>query len=190
MATPLPVEPSPKARRIASVSGWSSSAVTAAASSSAAFTRAAAARSAGPRLPPGRPSWPGIRSTSARRAAASGSVASRLARPMWPCAALAAASARSSLTPSRTSAAVTAAVAGIRSVTSRQRDLIVVGRSSADGAQSSQTVRGAGSSMALSSALAACSVARSASSNRITRQPPSTGAAAARSTSSLVWRTP
>ena len=46
----------------------------------------------------------------------------------------------------------------MRSVTSRQRDLIVVTRSSADGAHSSQTVRGAGSSIALSSAFAACSV--------------------------------
>ncbi len=60
----------------------------------------------------------------------------------------------------------------MRSVTSRQRDLIVVGRSSAAGAHSSHTVRGAGSSIAFSSALAACSVARSASSNSTTRQPP------------------
>jgi hypothetical protein len=84
----------------------------------------------------------------------------------------------------------TAAVPGIRSVTSRQRDLMVVGRSSAYGAQSSQMVRAAGSSIALSSALAACSVARSASSNKTMRQRPTTGAAAAFRTRSLVWRTP
>ena len=73
---------------------------------------------------------------------------------------------------------------------SLHRDLIVVGRSAADGAQSSQMVRGGGSSMALSSAFAACSVARSASSNSTIRQPPYTGEADALSTSSLVCLTP
>ena len=71
--------------------------------------------------------------------------------------------------PSRAASTwATAADGGTRSVTTRQRDLIVVTRSSADGAHSSQTVRGAGSSIALSSALAACSVHRSASSNSTT----------------------
>ena len=92
--------------------------------------------------------------------------------------------------PERSSTAATASVGGVRRVTRRQRDLIVVGRSSAYGAQSSQTVRGDGSSIAFSSAFAACSVARSASSKRTTRQRPLTGAVAAFSTSSLVCRTP
>ena len=80
--------------------------------------------------------------------------------------------------------------AGTRSVTTRHRDLIVVTRSSALGAHSSQTVRGAGSSIAFSSAFAACSVHRSASSNSTTSQRPPDGAPAARSTRSLVCRTP
>ena len=84
----------------------------------------------------------------------------------------------------------TASDGGTRSVITRQRDLIVVTRSSADGAHSSQTVRGAGSSIALSSALAAASVHRSASSNSTTRQRPPDGAPAARSTRSLVCFTP
>ncbi len=93
--------------------------------------------------------------------------------------------------PSRSaSTAATASDGGTRSVTTRQRDLIVVTRSSADGAHSSQTVRGAGSSIALSSALAAASVHRSASSNSTTRQRPPDGAPAARSTRSLVCFTP
>ena len=64
-------------------------------------------------------------------------------------------------TPSRSSISATAAVGGVRSVISLRRDLIVVGRSAADGAQSSQIVRGGGSSIALSSAFAACSVVHS-----------------------------
>ena len=84
----------------------------------------------------------------------------------------------------------TASDGGTRSVITRQRDLIVVTRSSALGEQSSHTVRGAGSSIALSSALAAASVHRSASSNSTTCQRPPDGAPAARSTRSLVCFTP
>ena len=109
---------------------------------------------------------------------------------MWPSDALAAASASELATPSRSRISATAAVGGVRSVTRRHLDKIVGVRSAADGAHSSQIVRGGGSSMALSSALAACSVARSASSNSTTRHPPYTGDAAAFSTSSLVCRTP
>ena len=79
---------------------------------------------------------------------------------------------------------------GVRSVTSRHRDRMVVTSSSAEGAQSSQTVRGAGSSIALSRAFAACSVARSASSKTTTSQRPPVGAPAARSTRLRVCRTP
>ena len=109
---------------------------------------------------------------------------------MWPCAARAAASARSGSTPSRASTSATAADGGVRNVTSRHRDRIVVTSSSADGAHSSQTVRGAGSSIALSRALAACSVARSASSNTTTCQRPPDGAPAARRTRPRVCLTP
>ena len=109
---------------------------------------------------------------------------------MWPLAARAASSASCAPTPSACRTAATASVGGVRSVTRRQRDRMVVGRSSAYGAHSSHTVRGAGSSIAFSSALAACSVHRSASSNRMTRQRPLTGAVAALRTRSRVWRTP
>jgi adenylate cyclase len=58
-----------------------------------------------------------------------------------------------------------AGTAGVRSATTRHRDRMVIGTSSwwSDGAQSRNTVRGGGSSTALSSALAAPSVNRSAS---------------------------
>ena len=93
--------------------------------------------------------------------------------------------------PSRSvSTLATASDDGTTSVTIRQRDLIVGTRSSAEGAQSSQTVCGAGSSIALSRALAACSVHRSASSNRTICQRPPVGLPAARSTSSRVCFTP
>ena len=61
------------------------------------------------------------------------------------CAARAAASAAAGSIPSRViSTLATAADAGTTSVTTRQRDLIVGTRSSADGAHSSQTVRRVG----------------------------------------------
>ena len=132
-----------------------------------------------------------MRSTSSRRLAASASLASLRARPMCPWAALAAASARRGSIPSRrASRPATASDGGVRSTISLHRDRIVGGRSSADGAHSSHTVRGAGSSMALSSAFAAASVARSASSNSTTCQRPPAGAVAACSTRSLVCFTP
>ena len=187
LATPLPVDPSPNARRSDSRSGSSSSSVTALASSSAVRTKEAAADNAGP----SDTAASGTRSTSARRAAAEASRAKRRARPTCPCAARAAASAAAGSIPSRViSTLATAADAGTTSVTTRHRDLIVGTRSSADGAHSSHTVRGVGSSMALSNALAACSVHRSASSNTTTCQRPPAGAPAARSTRSRVCLTP
>ena len=79
---------------------------------------------------------------------------------------------------------------GVASVTSRQRERIVGSTSSTVGAHSSQTVRAVGSSMALSSALQACSVSRSASSTIITCQRRPTGASAERRTSSRTSSTP
>lgn len=109
---------------------------------------------------------------------------------MSPWAARAASSATSWGTPSRvTRTFATASVEGVPSVTTRQRERIVMIMSSGEGAHSSHTVRGGGSSMALSSALAAASVTRSASSNSTIRQRPSVGAPAALSTSSRVCRT-
>src|SRR6185437_7138732 len=57
--------------------------------------------------------------TSSRRAAASASVASRRARPICPCAARAAVSARSGATPSALSTSAIASAGGVRSTTRR-----------------------------------------------------------------------
>ena len=83
----------------------------------------------------------------------------------------------------------TASYGGIRSVTRRHRDRTVGSRSSDDGAQSSHTPRGGGSSSAFSNALSACSVNRSASSMTVTCQRPRVGASAARATSRRVSAT-
>ncbi len=69
----------------------------------------------------------------------------------------------------------TASAAGVRSTSSRERDRMVGSTSWTEGAQSSQTVRGDGSSTALSSALAAASVSRWAASIMITDQRPPVG---------------
>ncbi len=73
-------------------------------------------------------------------------------------------------------------------MTTRQRDRMVTETSSGwvDGVQSRKTVRGDGSSTALSSALPAASVSRSASSMSTTCQRPPVGALAARSTSARI----
>ena len=81
------------------------------------------------------------------------------------------------------STSATAAVGGVRSDRWRQRDRTVGSTSSTAGAQSSQTVRGVGSSIAFSSALPAWSVSRSASSTTMTCQRPPAGCRAARDTS-------
>ena len=95
---------------------------------------------------------------------------------MWLCAALAANDATAGSTPSRrTSSAATSATGGTRRPTCRQRERIVTSTSSAEGAQSSHTVRGGGSSIALSSRLPLVSLSRSASSTTMTRQRPSEG---------------
>ena len=74
--------------------------------------------------------------------------------------------------------------------TSRQRDRIVGSTSSTVGAHSIQTVRSVGSSIALSSALQACSVSRSASSTIMICQRRPTGASAERRTRSRTSSTP
>ena len=85
---------------------------------------------------------------------------------------------------------MTSSTDGVASTTSRVRDRIVGSTSSTVGAQSSQTVRSVGSSIALSSALAAWSVSRSASSTTITCQRRPTGASAEVRTSSRTSSTP
>ena len=83
---------------------------------------------------------------------------------MWPWLARAAYDARSGSQPSAVRKPATSAAVGVLSATSRHRERMVGSRSSTVGAHSIQTVRGLGSSIALSSALQACSVSRSASS--------------------------
>src|SRR3954454_2162615 len=92
----------------------------------------------------------------------------------------------------RISTSATASADGWRSGTTRHRDRIVTEMSSGcvDGVQSRNTVRGGGSSMALSSALAACSVSRSASSITTACQRPPEGAVPARRTSARISLTP
>ena len=105
---------------------------------------------------------------------------------MWPCDTRAAKSAICGLMPSRVvRTSVTACVDGVRSCRWRQRERMVGKMSCRVGAQSNQTVRLPGSSIALSRALAADSVRRSASSITTTRQPPIDGAHATRVRSSL-----
>ena len=164
-----------------------SSSVTAAASSSAAFTSAAAAR----RGRPGRSATAGTgaprRGAAAppRRWPAGGPGRCAPARPgRRP------APAAGSTPSRRASTSATAADGGVRSVTSRHRDRIVVTRSSADGAHSSHTVRGGGSSIALSRALAP---ARWPGRRPRTARPasgPPDGAPRPRSTRSRVCLTP
>ena len=93
-------------------------------------------------------------------------------------------------TPCRSSSAATARAGGVRSDTCRQRDRIVTSTSSVVGAQSSQTVCGAGSSRLFSMASAAWSVSRSASSTITTAQRPRVGDIAALSTRSRTSSTP
>ena len=84
---------------------------------------------------------------------------------------------------------VTASRDGVRNCRWRQRERIVGRRSCSVGAQSNQTVRVPGSSIALRSALAADSVRRSASSMTTTRQPPIDGAQETRVRSSRISST-
>ena len=84
----------------------------------------------------------------------------------------------------------TAATLGVCRVSIRQRERTVATTSSGVGAQSTQTVRGAGSSMLFSKASAPRSVTRSASSTTITCQRPSVGLIAARRTRSRTSSTP
>ena len=88
---------------------------------------------------------------------------------MCPCEARAENSATCTGIDSATRSLVTAATDGVRSVRLRVRDRIVGSTSERVGAQSNQTVRSPGSSIALSSAFAADSVRRSASSIITTR---------------------
>ena len=111
--------------------------------------------------------------------------------PMCDCAARAAYAAMAGSTPSRrTSSSATSSGGGMRRRTWRERLRIVTMTSSTLGAHSSHTVRGTGSSSALSSASAARSVRRSASSMTMTRQRPTVGddcACNARSRASRTW---
>ncbi len=129
--------------------------------------------------------------TSRRRRRVSSSRASARARPMWPWLARAAYDAVSTPSPSvRTRKSVTSSTDGVASTTSLVRDRIVGSTSSTVGAHSSHTVRSVGSSIALSSALAAWSVSRSASSTIITCQRLPTGASAELRTRSRTSSTP
>ena len=92
--------------------------------------------------------------------------------------------------PCRTRKPATSSTDGVDRVTRRQRERIVGRRSSTVGAHSIHTVRSVGSSIALSSALAAWSVSRSASSTIITCQRRPTGASAERRTRSRTSSTP
>ena len=85
------------------------------------------------------------------------------------------------MSPSRRSTSATASDDGVTRRTWRQRDRNVTEKSSgsSDGAQSRNTVRSGGSSTALSRALPACSVSRSASSMTTTCQRPVLGRRAA-----------
>ena len=110
---------------------------------------------------------------------------------MWPWLARAAYDARSGVTPSRaTRWAAISSGAGVASTTRRVRDRIVGSTSSTVGAHRIHTVRAVGSSIALSSALQACSVSRSASSMIITCHRSPTGESAALRTSSRTSSTP
>ena len=94
-------------------------------------------------------------------------------------------------TPSRrTRTSATASVGGVRSDRWRQRERIVGSTSSTAGAHSSQTVCGVGSSIALSRALPAGSVSRSASSTTMTCHRPPEGCRAARETRARASGTP
>ena len=85
---------------------------------------------------------------------------------------------------------MTSSAEGVASTTRRVRERIVGSTSSTVGAHSSHTVRSVGSSIALSSALAAWSVSRSASSTTITCHRRPTGASAEIRTSSRTSSTP
>jgi hypothetical protein len=89
--------------------------------------------------------------------------------PMWLWASRAATSAVAGSTPRRSSSAATSWTEGTRRRTLRTRDRIVGMRSASLGAQRIHTVRGGGSSRALSSRLEVRSVMRSASSMTTTR---------------------
>ena len=156
-------------------SAVSRSAAAAVDSSSAIDARSAAAPIASP--------TPWIRParliTSRRRMRAPSSRASRRARPTWLWAARAAYMAIGISTPSRRwSSSATASAGGVRRRTWRDRERIVMTTSSSEGAQRIQTVRGTGSSIALSRASAARSVRRSASSTMMTRHGPTEGRSA------------
>lgn len=110
---------------------------------------------------------------------------------MWPCVARAAFAAAAGSTPSlRTSRSATACTDGVPRVRCRQRERMVGSTSSSEGAHSSHTVLGAGSSTAFSRTLPAPSVSRSASSRTMTCQRPTAGESWARRTRSRVSFTP
>jgi len=186
---PLPVPPAPMAVRNSSVSRSSRATADAFASSSAARTSASAAAYA----VAGELAARGSASTAWRRARASGSVANLRARPTCPPLTDAAHVAVCPSSPSRScNTRATAAAVGVRSATWRHRERSVTEMSSGsvDGAQSRNTVRCGGSSTTLSSAFAAPSVSRSASSTTTTCQRPVLGRRAAICTMARISETP
>ena len=81
---------------------------------------------------------------------------------------------------------MTASTEGMRRVTGRQRERMVISTSAGEGAHSIHRVRGGGSSIALSSTLVARSVIRSASSMMKIRHRPLEGWSWAAATSSRI----
>ena len=156
----------PSDRRALSRSAASRSAVIAFASSPARSSSVAAAMTASDT------EWMpmAISSVCCRRRRASSLVASRCAMPMWLCASRAARVAVAMSTPSRDAiSSATSAMAGTLKRTLRTLERMVGIRSASLGAHRIQTVRGGGSSSALSRTFEVRSVIRSASSMIITR---------------------
>jgi len=177
--------PTPRVRSSSPRSASSRRAATSRASAVASSTRAAASSTASPT-----PRMElGMARRRRRRSRAAASVARRRAIPTWDWAARAATTADAGSTPSRrTSRSATASTGGIRRVTPRHRERIVTTTSSGDGAHSSHTVCGGGSSMDFRSTLEVRSTIRSASSTMTTRHRPREAERAAVATSSRTSR--
>ena len=186
---PLPVPPAPIAVRSSSVSASSRVAVSSRASAVAVATSSSADAYARAGVTASRTS-PRARS---RRSQAEGSVANRRARPTCPPLTDAAHRAVSASMPSlSTRTCAIASTGGVTKATCRHRDRSVMAMSSgsSEGAQSRKTVEAGGSSTTLSSAFAAPSVSRSASSITTTCHRPVLGRRAAICTIARISATP
>ncbi len=113
-----------------------------------------------------------------------------MARPGRPPAMRDASAARSEATPRWLSADSMTSSGTRPNCTVRDREATVSGRSSSDSTIRMKTVDAVGSSMVLSSALAADSLMAPASSNRNTLRSASTGVRVAAATVALAWSTP